>query len=187
MRTIDDLTGKKIGLLTVIRFAGYKEYSNYRKVLWFCECACGNTKSIPASSLKNGTLSCGCKKKKRAHAWGLLKHKQAIFTPEEAAIRLRWLHDYRECPWDCYLKLCKENCFYCGGTPKNSVKTRVGSIVRIQGLDRLDNSQDHSDPKNLVPCCITCNRAKSNSSFIDYIQWIVKTHRYLQDSGIISK
>lgn len=50
-----DLTGKKIGKLTVLsRDPGRWDY-------WICECECGNRKSIVTKSLREGnTNSCGC-------------------------------------------------------------------------------------------------------------------------------
>lgn len=50
-----DLTGKKIGRLTVLsRDPDRQDY-------WICECECGNRKSIVTKSLREGnTHSCGC-------------------------------------------------------------------------------------------------------------------------------
>lgn len=58
-KPIVDLTGRRFGRLKV------KKMSNYRKgrrVVWTCECDCGNIIDIPGINLtkKNGTRSCGC-------------------------------------------------------------------------------------------------------------------------------
>lgn len=64
-RTID-LTGLKVGKLTVINFAGFKDRrSNPNRALatWNCQCDCGTNKIISAAQLLNKTkptLSCGC-------------------------------------------------------------------------------------------------------------------------------
>lgn len=52
-----DLTGKKFGRLTVIRFKNmYKNKSN-----WFCKCECGNCCTVLGDDLKRlKTKSCGC-------------------------------------------------------------------------------------------------------------------------------
>jgi len=48
-----NLTGMKIGKLTVIEYLG--------KSQWVCECECDNIKLIRADALRNGdTKSCGC-------------------------------------------------------------------------------------------------------------------------------
>ena len=61
---MNDLTGRKIGKLTVI---GISEIRNkHNRIMWDCICDCGNKKSIPADMLnktlrgKTGSKSCGC-------------------------------------------------------------------------------------------------------------------------------
>jgi len=50
---MNDLTGRKIGKLTVI---GISEIRNkHNRIMWDCICDCGNKKSIPADML-NKTL-----------------------------------------------------------------------------------------------------------------------------------
>ena len=55
-----DLTGYKIGLLTVITNTGQK--SKNGSFIWECLCDCGKTIYVPTSSLtrKRCTKSCGC-------------------------------------------------------------------------------------------------------------------------------
>ena len=53
-----DLTGFRFGRLTVLHEAGR---SKAGKVLWLCQCDCGNTKIIVGGDLRSGrTASCGC-------------------------------------------------------------------------------------------------------------------------------
>lgn len=52
-----DLSGEVFGRLTVVSFAGYKNF----RATWNCQCECGTTKEISASQLIYGnTKSCGC-------------------------------------------------------------------------------------------------------------------------------
>lgn len=54
----EDLTGKKFGRLTVIKFIGVK---NKRRRFWECICECGNKSDCLGENLKKGdTRSCGC-------------------------------------------------------------------------------------------------------------------------------
>ena len=54
-----DLTGQKFGDLTVIDYAGHGK--------WNCQCSCGNTTTVAASSLKSGgTKSCGHRRNAKA-------------------------------------------------------------------------------------------------------------------------
>lgn len=57
-----DLTGQKFGMLTVIcRAQDYVQENGRHRVMWLCECECGNTKVIKGDSLKSGAIrSCGC-------------------------------------------------------------------------------------------------------------------------------
>ena len=58
--TLEDLTGRQFGFLTVVNLAE-KGYKNHH-AKWTCLCACGKTKIISSSDLKKGsTISCGCK------------------------------------------------------------------------------------------------------------------------------
>lgn len=56
-RTVEDLTGRRFGRLTVIRRA---ETQNYR-TRWICRCDCGQEKTVASRDLKSGKVkSCGC-------------------------------------------------------------------------------------------------------------------------------
>lgn len=56
---IKDLTGKKIGKLTIIRRLNQNSKNN--KVVYECLCECGTVKNILANSILTGhTISCGC-------------------------------------------------------------------------------------------------------------------------------
>lgn len=56
-RTVEDLTGRRFGRLTVIRRA---ETQNYR-TRWTCRCDCGQEKTVASRDLKSGKVkSCGC-------------------------------------------------------------------------------------------------------------------------------
>lgn len=51
-----DLTGEKFGRLLVLSIL-----RGYSRILWECQCDCGNTVEIPTDRLKSGeTQSCGC-------------------------------------------------------------------------------------------------------------------------------
>ena len=61
MSQLIDLTGKRFGRLTVIGRAGTKEYKTGKKVIWACQCDCGNTCNVIGANLKHGDVkSCGC-------------------------------------------------------------------------------------------------------------------------------
>lgn len=58
MYRYNELTGKRIGRLTVERAVGR---AKDRHILWLCKCDCGNEVTVASNSLKGEhTLSCGC-------------------------------------------------------------------------------------------------------------------------------
>jgi len=64
MSSFKDLTGEKIGRLTVIeRSENIFSKSGKPTTRWLCRCECGNIKIVRADCLGRGTNSCGCLKK----------------------------------------------------------------------------------------------------------------------------
>ena len=63
MSNLSILTGFIQGRLTVIGPSESRFHTGRKRVFWFCQCSCGNTKWIQSDNLKFGkTLSCGCYK-----------------------------------------------------------------------------------------------------------------------------
>lgn len=62
-----DLVGLKFGLLTVLRDTGLRD--SQRRVLWECECECGNHVVTAGGYLKNGRRSCGKCSKAYCKPW----------------------------------------------------------------------------------------------------------------------
>ena len=56
---LHDLTGQRFGMLTVVKRINSPD--GCKKVLWLCQCDCGNTTESSTSNLKSGkSESCGC-------------------------------------------------------------------------------------------------------------------------------
>jgi hypothetical protein len=68
-----DLTGKKFGRLTVLRYAGR---TSHRQALWRCKCVCGNESDVRRSNLITGKAkSCGCLSAEKARKRWIFKNK----------------------------------------------------------------------------------------------------------------
>src|SRR5438034_5639568 len=69
-RTTVDMTGKRYGRVTVLRFGGYSPTaggSTARYAYFICQCDCGTVKPVRARSLANGhSNSCGCLQSERS-------------------------------------------------------------------------------------------------------------------------
>lgn len=133
-----------------------------------CLCACGrvtNASKYQLLSLKSRTkkVSCGCARSlspgvaasnvlfnrrrreasKRGLAWGLSK--------------------------DDFLRMSKENCFYCGSEPVSKHRERnFNGAYTYNGIDRKENQIGYS-LDNCVTCCAECNFAKG---VLSSSQWI---------------
>ena len=61
---VNNLIGKTFGKLTVLeRYYGNDIKNKRKKVVWLCECECGNTKPVIVDDLRSGKVqSCGCLK-----------------------------------------------------------------------------------------------------------------------------
>jgi hypothetical protein len=63
-----DMTGHKVGRLTVIEEAGR---DNHRNIKWLCRCECGTMTSVTGRNLRSGnSTSCGCRQREAASIVG---------------------------------------------------------------------------------------------------------------------
>lgn len=79
MSKINNLTGKKFGRLSVIKYYGSNKN---KRALWLCKCDCGNNVEVLGSHLRsNHTKSCGCLQKESC--------KKIIHKPKHGMIHTR--------------------------------------------------------------------------------------------------
>lgn len=70
-----------------------------------------------------------------------------------------------------FCSLLTDECYYCGGpgTWRNNHSNTESQ--RLCGLDRVDSSAAYS-VENCVACCKICNRAKSNMTRQEFVEWL---------------
>ena len=140
MPNLIDLTGKKFGMLTVVRFLskGTRSQTN-----WLCRCECGSELVVRGGNLNSGnSKSCGCTRK------GGLKHgfSDHKLYPVRRTIISR-CYDKNNRSYDRYgergIKVCDE-----WFDPETFVKWALGSGWKpgLQ-IDRIDNDGDYC-PEN---------------------------------------
>lgn len=190
----NDLTGKKFGRLTVIRFFGYRDCNHFkrprREQLWECKCDCGKVKNIIGRAMSHGkTVSCGC-----YHSEVSTKIIERFRLPlGVAAIRkyytlYRMSAKQRELEFNIdkklFEKLIKGNCYYCGVSPfclypyENDI---CNGRILVNGLDRIDNNKGYVID-NVVTCCKICNYSKHKMKYEDFLVWIdrISNHKRIK-------
>ena len=89
MGKLIDLTGKRFGRWSVIRYIGYNRSNG---AIWECECDCGTIKNVIGKHLRNGnSISCGC-----YHSDELSKR---LTTHGKTNTRIYWI--YRQMKYRC--------------------------------------------------------------------------------------
>jgi len=167
-----NIAGKKFYRLTALKRVDNK---------WLCRCDCGVEKLISYEALKHNTKSCGCFNKERIKNIPKTFNSKK-FHPEISSARRCWKNKYSDgnITFEQFYSLSKQNCYYCNQPPsqifnmfseKYSIESRnLGNFI-YSGLDRIDSNLPHN-VDNVVSCCYTCNRFKSNLSIHDFYKKI---------------
>jgi hypothetical protein len=163
-----DLTGQRFGKLIVVQRGEKKGSGAY----WLCQCDCGNKVEVRTDNLRKGdTTSCGCKNKlafgESSMRWVYNLYKYSFAKKRNLSFELT-MEQFKE--------ITQKNCFYCDEEPRNffSGKSshRNGGYT-YNGLDRKDNNQGYT-LDNAVPCCGKCNKMKSDLTFQEFVDRIIK-------------
>ncbi len=170
-----DWTGYKHNMLTFVRPTNTK--CKFGHILWEVLCNCGNTViRNPSDIIYGKTMSCGCYAKSGDN--------QRKYPKELANARHIWLSNYRECPFDIFLNLTQQDCHYCGQKPSNKAQKQNAPPFIYNGLDRKNSSGDHS-PDNVVPCCWTCNTAKMDMPYDEFLVHIDRMYHHIHGSKVM--
>jgi hypothetical protein len=164
-KNIKDEVGNVYFKLKVIKRVSNSKVGTAR---FLCKCDCGKEKIILGQSLRKGvTKSCGCDVfiRKRKGDGVFRKLYQSIKTNSNK----------KNIPFDLDLDFIKmitvKNCFYCKRPPyiekfvyhktRYSLGKETDESMKIHGIDKLIPALGYTK-NNCVPCCIYCNRAKSD-------------------------
>lgn len=125
-----DLSGQKFGRLTVIKDSGRRVN---KKVMWLCQCECGNQVEVSGDNLKSGnTQSCGCYRREK-HGNDFLGKRFGKLTviekTEERSHRgIIWLC---RCDCGCFTKV-SSNALQKGTTTSCGCQNLSNSALLIQ-------------------------------------------------------
>ena len=167
--------GEKFNMLKIIELTSKKGSGRSAKQLCIVECECGNKKEVAIDSVTSrGVKSCGCSK--RIHGNSALSR---TFGRYKSGARNRG-YEFSLNREDFSL-LTSQDCHYCGSKPETLAEYN-GQTCLYNGIDRKDNSEGYT-VINSLPCCMTCNRAKNNMPYDEFVSWIrrLKSHDIKND------
>lgn len=176
-----NLVGTHLKFLVVLSESHVGE--NYRRY-WNCRCICGATCVIRGDILtSNVNVNCGCQSGKLRSRSAIEPNKQANISRIYRQYKKRGAQSGKgfSLTKDEFEDLIFDNCYYCGSAPNNcnKIKTKFDiSELIYNGIDGVDNSKGYHIG-NCVTCCITCNVAKSNMSFDNFVKWVEAIYKFL--------
>jgi hypothetical protein len=192
-----DLMGQIFTRLTVI---GPAEHQGKKKApAWTCRCECGNIHIVKAEYLRSGSVkSCGClnreKTGERAKLLFTSTSKDALI---KASAKSVYRNNYSEMNFDDFYRISQQNCYYCNAKPfskfninkgpRNSEFAQENGWFYYNGLDRLDNSISNHTVENCVPCCKFCNIAKRDRTAKEFLLWIRKLAKKINETQEMQK
>lgn len=161
MSKIEDLKNRRFGKLVAIEYCG-RNKSN--RVLWKCECDCGNSKAILAKTLKNGhSKSCGCmqgsgtrkKSNLTGKSFGRLKVIERVDKPEHLK--------KKEIYWKCICECGNEHIVTT--TNLKNGNTRSCGCLRFERLNGIHYSERDIELDIFRPILTSCRtRSKGNKN-----------------------
>ena len=187
LRIFSNLTDKlypglKINRWTVLEFCA-------EKMKWKLQCECG-TIYYPESAkriLNGNTKSCGCLnlEKRREKAIKLINDRS---DPNPTSVLARNIFKGRyndgDLTFEQFYELSQQPCHYCGVINSNAMMKKPSKYsylanlsneeltFRYNGLDRISSKENGHFLKNCVSACYTCNHAKSDMSYNDFLNYI---------------
>lgn len=187
-RRSNDYLGKRFGKLLVI---GMVDDEDTKEQVWSCKCDCGQTIMATASNLRS-LRHCGCMgfgRGKKRFLPGGLGWKGSYSRSRPAARRAspnkrtainglfsQYRHNAKIRGFEWHLSmeqfeiLTSRDCHYCGSSPNQTAVFRRHKYT-YNGVDRIDSLLGYTE-SNCVPCCGFCNRAKSDYSYQQFIDWL---------------
>jgi len=160
-------------------------------------CVCGKVAIIKRRKLTSGwSRSCGCFKRG-------LKVEDSHWKKVYASIRCNAKNRSICCEFLTYNRfrfISQLPCAYCGCDPENTVTVSVttyddngGRLGRLKGnprnysgIDRVDSSKNY-EKGNMLPCCVTCNRAKNVQPLETFLLYLARHGSTLKAESILAQ
>lgn len=168
-----------------LRIFGRAESKNGRR-RWLARCACGSV--IERSFRPSGPNSCGCAAREALAARN--KNVKRQKRRPDHLVMYTWIATQYRCnaktrgllwelPTEVATRLVMSACNYCGVecsmVKRHTDKRRAP--IRVNGIDRVDNNVGYT-VSNCVPCCKTCNKAKSDMTLAAFLEWLNRVRKH---------
>ena len=168
MTNLTDMTGQKIGRLTVLSRAG----TNGGNATWNCKCDCGKSTIAVGNNMRRGvTRSCGCTNKR---PYGEAAFHKIWNGYKTGAKKRGYIFELTR---EQFKELAASSCYYCDKLPAQGVQRSYhkfnGDFI-YNGIDRLDNDEGYT-LGNCVSCCSVCNMLKGklhHDEFLEIVEGI---------------
>lgn len=190
-----DLTGARFGSWVVIR----PIERSHSGTIWLCRCDCGTEDSVLGCNLAaGGSKSCGCWQRALAAGQAIVNFEEQLadtkLLPGVAACNRAFGH-YKAMAArrgrtfaisrDEFEAITQSNCNYCGRPPSAKYKIPRGNgEYTYNGIDRVNNALGYV-AGNVVPCCKTCNIAKSTMSVAVFLDWVTAVYSKSVSSKVV--
>jgi len=180
MGSFVDKTGMTVGRLTVIRRAqDHIDKKGHHKIMWECQCSCGNVVNVRSDSLTiEHTSSCGCYHKERASDAASKRVINVSFTKDELRIRNIWqLMKYRcenenSPAYDNYggrgIKVCESWSNELDGYENFKSWSLSNGYCHNLTIDRIDNDKSYEPTNCRWISASEQNSNKRNNRMIEY-------------------
>ena len=144
------------------------------QVAWKCLCDCGKEFITSSHQItKRIRNSCGCRNQTQPvdDKTFITNCRFGHYRNGAKGRNLSW-----ELTYDQFAILLFGDCAYCGSPPRLSVT--IGKHTHLaNGVDRVDNSKGYGIG-NVVPCCWSCNAAKSSGTVEELKIWMKRLIAY---------
>lgn len=176
--------GDQFGKLIVV---GPAPITKSKKSRVMCKCECGREAPVQVGNLiYNNTKSCGklpcCDRQKNYRYEPGKQAANLIYLNYQSSAR-QFNREWNLTRED-FDRITSSNCYYCGNTPGNKTKDRNGPYYFVyNGIDRQDSNKGYI-LSNVVPCCVRCNRGKSNMEMREFYMWIKRIYE-MNSEGVI--
>ena len=177
---------ERFGALMVLEpAASLKTYKGHFESRSLVKCDCGKSLTVFNSALRaKNTSSCGCRIQRKNPESVWIRIRCQI----ESGARQRGLEMRLN---NAQLKhICLLHCAYCNAPPSNEMKGRKSGkstaqkIQLYSGIDRVSALEGYV-LGNVLPCCLLCNRAKSDADLKIFVGWLERLGSTRTVSGIL--